>query len=500
MHLENQTEKSRLYPIGLLVMALLLTLHICFGASYVQAAKKNGFVTENGRTYYYENGVKHKGWLELNGKKYYFTSGQGVMITGWIQDTKGNKRFFNEKTGEMITGWVKYDNGKRYFNPKSGVMQTGWLTVGDKRYYFDARTGYAKTGFYTDESGNVRYFYQESCVMARGWLSNSKGERRFFYKAKSVAKDGIMATRFATIAKKTYYFYSGSGKMATGWVVNTAKGYKYYFNPSSGVMATGVVTINGVKYQFANDGILIGEYTGMPSTTTNGKKTIKNYLLGALMPVGKTLYVWGGAWTDSTRKGLSPAWEAFYNSQSSGYSYGSCSDRSKGMDCSGFVGWTAYQVMQKKSNVGSGYTVVSGEVGSYYNSRGWGNIINQNYLSSHNYVLKAGDIGFNSGHTWIVLGQCPDKSVVLVHSTPDAGVQIAGTSVPTTGAYNSQAAALAEKYMSKYPGFKKYKYYTAVGNYVRQYNFFRWNRTTLSDPDGYMNMTADKILKDLYGW
>ena len=34
------------------------------------------------------------------------------------------------------------------------------------------------------------------------------------------------------------------------------------------------------------------------------RKTIKNYLAGALLPVGKALYVWGGGWNDSTRKGL----------------------------------------------------------------------------------------------------------------------------------------------------------------------------------------------------
>ena len=63
----------------------------------------------------------------------------------------------------------------------------------------------------------------------------------------------------------------------------------------------------------------------------------------------------------------------FYNSQSSSYDYNnyrdlSTANRAKGFDCSGFVGWAAYQVMQSKSGVGSGYTVVSGEVGSYYKS------------------------------------------------------------------------------------------------------------------------------------
>ena len=29
--------------------------------------------------------------------------------------------------------------------------------------------------------------------------------------------------------------------------------------------------------------------------------------------------------------------------------------------------------------------------------------------------------------------------------------------------------------------------------------YLRWNSSTLSDPDGYLNMTADQILYDLFG-
>lgn len=485
---------------------LFLTLQLFFGAGAVRAAEKDGFVRENGKTYYYKNGVKHTGWLELDGKKYYFTSGEGVMVTGWIKDSRNNKRYFNKKTGVMYTGWVQFTGGKRYFHSKTGIMRTGWIKIGSNRYYLDTKTGIAKTGFFTDSEGKVRYFYSKSCAMARGWLTNSKNERRYFATSSKLAKDGVMATKFATIDKKTYYFYAKSGKMAVGWVTNTKKGYKYYFDTTSGVMATGIVTINGVKYEFADDGILIGEYGGMPPTTTNGQKTIKNYLLGALLPVGKVLYIWGGGYNynDQTRKGLSSTWTKWYKSQSSNYDFHNYNDlsvtnRAKGLDCSGFVGWAAYQVMQTRSGVGGGYTVVSGKIGSHYSSTlGWGTIINQNYLSTHNWVLKPGDIAYNDGHTWIVLGQCPDKSVVLVHSTTQAGVQISGTSVPTTGSSNSQAVALAKRYMAKYPGTKKYPYRSDVGNYIRQYNYVRWNRSTLADPDGYMNKTAEQILADLF--
>ena len=164
---------------------------------------------------------------------------------------------------------------------------------------------------------------------------------------------------------------------------------------------------------------------------------------------------------------------------------------------SGFVGWAAYQVMQTKSGVGSGYTVVSGSVGSYYKSLGWGSIVTQAKLASTDYKLYPGDVGYNDGHTWIVLGQCSDGSAVIVHSTPQAGCQISGTPTPS-GNYSSEAIALAQQYMSKYEGYTKYDYHTSSGNYIRQGNFLRWNNSTLSDPDGYRNMTAAQILADLF--
>ena len=138
------------------------------------------------------------------------------------------------------------------------------------------------------------------------------------------------------------------------------------------------------------------------------------------------MYIWGGGWYDSTRIGVSPTWQSFYLSQTSSYNYNnyrdlSTANRAKGLDCSGFVGWAAQQVMRN----GNSYTVVSGEIGSYYkNTLKWGTYVNQNYLSQTGWKVYPGDIGYDDGHTWIVLGQCSDKSAVIVHSTPNADARL----------------------------------------------------------------------------
>ena len=113
------------------------------------------------------------------------------------------------------------------------------------------------------------------------------------------------------------------------------------------------------------------------------------------------------------------------------------------------------------------YTDVSGNLGSLYSGKGMGTVVSQAQLASSNWKLYPGDIGYNSGHTWIVLGQCSDKSVVILHCTPNAGVQISGTPTPS-GTYGSQAIKLAETYMSRYPGASKYDYHESSGNYIRK--------------------------------
>lgn len=50
----------------------------------------------------------------------------------------------------------------------------------------------------------------------------------------------------------------------------------------------------------------------------------------------------------------------------------------------------------------------------------------------------------------------------------------------------------------RYSGYTKYNYHTTSGNYIRNGKYLRWNRSTLADPNGYMNKTANQILADLF--
>lgn len=110
-------------------------------------------------------------------------------------------------------------------------------------------------------------------------------------------------------------------------------------------------------------------------------------------------------------------------------------------------------------------------------------------------------MSLSSGHVYIVVGECSDGSVVLMHSSPP-GVQLCGTP-SASGKKNSQAVKLATRYMKKYfrTYYNRYPDCYRDSSYLTKYSQMRWDisgASVMSDPDGYSLMSADEILKDLF--
>ncbi|MBQ1251748.1 MAG: hypothetical protein IIY02_02415 [Firmicutes bacterium] len=103
-------------------------------------------------------------------------------------------------------------------------------------------------------------------------------------------------------------------------------------------------------------------------------------------------------------------------------------------------------------------------------------------------------------HVWISLGDCDDGSVLLIHSSPP-GVSLCGT-VSLHGDEKSTAASLAEHYISAYypRWYENFPPRVLDASYLRAYDRFRWDlhKGILTDPDGYVIMTPEEILKDLF--
>ena len=240
----------------------------------------------------------------------------------------------------------------------------------------------------------------------------------------------------------------------------------------------------------------VDENVSQKDTVAENDKTLQEFLKIAMEPVGQTMYVWGGGWNEedtgagieATTLGLSSQWKIFFEQQSSNYDYQTTLYQiHDGLDCSGYVGWVIYNLMESESGQ-SGYVMKSQEMASTYASYGWGTFTPYSEVTDH----KPGDIFSNEGHVYISLGTCDDGSVLLVHSSPP-GVRLCGTLLPS--GESSKAVELASSIMgTHYPGwFEKYPSCEVDLSYLTNYDQFQWNADTLSDAQFIQNLSAEEI-------
>lgn len=248
-----------------------------------------------------------------------------------------------------------------------------------------------------------------------------------------------------------------------------------------------------------------------------GERTIKNFLVTAMKPVGQTMYIYGGGWNaedtstgiGSTTIGLRPEWKEFYENQDANYDFNKyCSSDGNpilrylnlGLDCSGFVEWTIYNMLETENGKES-YVILAQQMASEFSNRGWGKFVKAQNITKHN----PGDIMSSEMHThvYICLGECDDGSLVLVHSSP-CGVQLTGTT-DKNGNKDSQAVKLAEKYMKTYheDWYEKYPVCWRGAEYLTDYDQMTWyvngeEGSILTDPDNIKDMSVEEVLKVLF--
>lgn len=207
---------------------------------------------------------------------------------------------------------------------------------------------------------------------------------------------------------------------------------------------------------------------------------IGNLLRTALLPVGFTLYIWGGGWnpddtgagSDGMRIGINPQWKTFFYRQDADYDFRKHRyEYGNGLDCSGYMGWVLYNTLSKIGRPGN-YVTKAGKQPQMLAQMGFGTWCPADRVRD----WKAGDIMGSSkeGHIFLVLEKYQDGSLLICHSSPP-GVQVNGT-VDSSGNKNSMAVWIAEAYMQKKsPEWcRRYQNFCKNERYITEYDQFRW--------------------------
>ena len=241
--------------------------------------EKNGWVEENGKKYWYENGVKQG--TTGRGKEiydpdsdawYWLDAVQGGAMTvskdvyqesaagQWADKPDGTGKWVRyDENGHMVKGWQTTDKGTYYFDLITGAMAKGTGDIDGVPCAFDEYTGIALDGQWLTIKG-ADFWYEKGVrqgLEGRGkeiydpasdawyWLDSvDQGKKATSKDVYQESEAGQWADRPDGTGK--WVRYDAQGHMIKGWSADK----RYYFDPIYGTMAKGDAVIDGRAYRF----------------------------------------------------------------------------------------------------------------------------------------------------------------------------------------------------------------------------------------------------------
>ena len=241
--------------------------------------EKNGWVEENGKKYWYENGVKQG--TTGRGKEiydpdsdawYWLDAVQGGAMTvskdvyqesaagQWADKPDGTGKWVRyDENGHMVKGWQTTDKGTYYFDLITGAMAKGAGDIDGVPCAFDEYTGIALDGQWLTING-ADFWYEKGVrqgLDGRGkeiydpasdawyWLDSvDQGKKATSKDVYQESEAGQWADRADGTGK--WVRYDAQGHMIKGWSADK----RYYFDPIYGTMAKGDAVIDGRTYHF----------------------------------------------------------------------------------------------------------------------------------------------------------------------------------------------------------------------------------------------------------
>ena len=291
----------------------MLTIVTLFLAPVIvaNADTQNGWVQEDGQTYYYENGEKVKGFKDIGGKTYFFSNVNSALKTG-VQKLNNDisQMFYLNADGTVYHGWKKIDGATYYFGEDNYAVR-GFKDIGGKTYFFSMVNNALKTGvqklnndisqmFYLNADGTVyhgwkkidgaTYYFGDDHYAVRGF-KDIGGKTYFFSMVNNILKSGVQklnnditqmfflnddgtvyhgwkkidgatyyfcddhyaARGFKEIDGQTYFFSMVNNILKTGWQKLDNDSSKTFYLTEDGVVCDGWTTIDKDTYYFGED-------------------------------------------------------------------------------------------------------------------------------------------------------------------------------------------------------------------------------------------------------
>ncbi|KAA8324423.1 hypothetical protein FE407_07400 [Leuconostoc carnosum] len=250
-------------------------------ATIPEINSKNGFITENGQTKYYQNGnmvtgekhidnrwynfgtdgVQSKGLTQLAHKTVYYDNNTGQMHYGYLKQNQ-TYMFFDLFDGHAITGLRHYRDGLEYYGQDLKQVRNNYIKTNNTYYYFGANGDAIKGARYYDKgleyygqdykqvrntyakTGNTYYYLSANGDAVKGVRHYDKGLEYYGQDYKQVRN---------TYAKtgNTYYYLGANGDAVKG-VRHYDKGLEYYGQDYKQVRNTYAKTGNTYYYLSAN--------------------------------------------------------------------------------------------------------------------------------------------------------------------------------------------------------------------------------------------------------
>ncbi len=212
----------------------------------------NGWINENGKWAYYENGIKvtnqwkadSKGWCYLDEDGYMLTNALAKDSNGWCYVGSNGYIVYNQwvkydgkwyfidangytvsnqwkkdstgwcylgSDGAMLTNeWVKDSKGWCYVSSNGYIVYNQWVNYGGKWYFVDAN-GYRVSNQWRKDSIGWCYLGSDGAMLTNEWVKDSKG---YCY----VGSNGyIVYNKWVSYDGKWYFVDANGYKVSSQW-------------------------------------------------------------------------------------------------------------------------------------------------------------------------------------------------------------------------------------------------------------------------------------------